>query len=190
MAMLAAGGHDPVAHLDAGVVLQPGETPWGHAQARFATWETQAVQVARSRVRWDGRRVDSTLREVTASGWHDHGETDWLITSLRLVGRTHDDGELISIWWSGLAGAQVDLPSDAVHLDGNNGWRGHITGPGVAPIGVAAVAACHGLEALSVHPGLGCLRSPAQTETVRAPELLALGSGGRLSDLWANGRLP
>lgn len=190
VAMLAAGGYDRVAHLDAGVVLQPGEMPWGHAQARFATWETQAVRVARSRVRWGGRRVDSTVREVTASGWQDHGETDWLITSLRIVGRTHPGGELISIWWCGLAGTQVDLPSDAVHLDGNNGWRGHLTGPGVAPIGVAAVTACHGPEALPVHPGLGRLRRPAtQAERSRAPEPLALGPGDPMPEAWRSGRL-
>ena len=133
VAMLAAGGHAPVAHLDIGVVLQPGEAPWGHAQARLATWETQAVQVAASRVRSGGRRTDSAAREVTVSGWQDHGEIDWLITSLRLVGRTHADDELVSIWWSGLAGAQADLVSEAVHFDGNNGWRGDLTGPAVSP---------------------------------------------------------
>lgn len=71
VAMLTAGGCDPVAHLDVGVVLQPGEMPWGHAQARLATWQTQAVQVAASRVPWGGRRVDSTARQVAASGWQD-----------------------------------------------------------------------------------------------------------------------
>ncbi len=190
VAMLAAGRCDPGAHLDVGVVLQPGEMPWGHAQAGLATWQTQAVQVAASRVRCGGRQIDSTAREVTASGWQDHGEADWLITSLRLVGRTDPDGELISIWWSGLVGAQVDLASDAVHLDGSNGWRGVITGPGVAPITVAAVAACHGVRALPVHPGLARLRRPAaQTDTPPTPEPLALGPGDPMPDLWRNGRL-
>lgn len=191
MAMLAAGGYDPVAHLDVGVVLQPGEAPWAGAHARLATWETQAVQATTSRVRCGGWRVDSTAREVTASGWQDHGEIGWLITSLRLVGRTHAGGELISVWWSGLAGAQVDLAGDAVHLDGSNGWRGAITGPGVAPIAVAAVAACHGLDAVPVHPGLARLRRPAaQTETPPAPEPLALGPGDPMPDLWEKRRLP
>ncbi len=190
VAMLAAGGHDPVAHLELGVVLQPGEMPWGHAQARLATWQTQSAQVTRSRVRCGGRWVDSTAREVTASGWQDHGEVDWLITSLRLAGRTHPDGELISIWWSGLPGAHVDLAGDAVHFDGSNGWRGHLTGPAVAPIAVAAVAACHGPQALLVHPGLARLGRPAgQAETPSAPEPLALGTGDPMPEAWKSGRL-
>jgi hypothetical protein len=188
VAMLSAGGYDPVDHLDVGVVLKQGEAPWAQARARLATWETRAVQVAASRVRWGGRRVDSTAQEVVASGWQDHGDIDWLITSLRLVGRTRPDGELISIWWSGLAGAQVDLAGDAVHLDGTNGWRVAMTGPAVAPIAVAAVAACHGPEALLIHPGLGRLRRPAtQNETSRSPEPLALGPGDLMPGAWVKG---
>jgi len=80
------------------------------------------------------------------------------LATLRLVGRTRPDGELASICWSGLAGIQLDLDADTVHLDGNNGWRGEITGPGVATIAVTAVAACHGPEALLVHSGLARLR--------------------------------
>lgn len=128
---------------------------------------------------------------MTASGWQDHGETDWLITSLHLAGRIHPDGQPTSIWWAGRAGVGADLSSYTLQLDGGEGWRGDLIGPGVVAIGVTAVAACHSPEALSVHPGLGCLRRPAaQTETVRAPEPLALESGDRLSDLWENSRLP
>ena len=122
--------------------------PWVQGRAGLATCDTHVTQVSRSRVRWSGRQVDSFAREVTASGWQDNGESDWLVPSLRLVGRARPDGEVISIWWSGLAGAHVDLGADTVHLDGTNGWRGHITGPGVAPIAVAAVGACHGPGAL------------------------------------------
>jgi hypothetical protein len=65
VAMIAAGGHDPVAHLGAGVVLQPGESPWVHARARLATWDTHVVQVSSRRVRWWGRRVENVAREMT-----------------------------------------------------------------------------------------------------------------------------
>jgi len=187
--MLAAGGHDSVAHLCVGVVLQPGEKAWVQARARLVTWETQSAQVSRSRARWWGRRVEGAAQEVTASGWQDHGEIDWLITSLRLVGRVHSDGELLSLWWNGLAGIEVDLDVDTVHLDGVNRWRGHITGPGVAPISVAAVAACHGPGALLVHPGLARLRGPStQAGTSSAPEQPALRPGDPMAKIW--GRLP
>lgn len=189
VAMLAAGAHDPVAHLEAGVVLQSGEMPWGQARARLATWDTHVAQVTRSRVGLWGRRVDTSAREVTTSGWRDNGEADWLITSLRIVGRTQPDSELTSIWWSGLAGLQVDLDADTVHLDGNNSWRGHIIGPGVAPIAVAAVAACHGPAALLVHPGLVRLRdSGTQAETSPIHEPLALGQGDPMASMWLQER--
>ncbi len=148
------------------------------------------AQVARSRVRGWGRRVGSAAREVTASGWQDNGGIDWLVTSLRLVGRTQPEGELLSIWWGGSPASGVDLGVDAVHLDGNNRWRGQVTGPGVAPIAVAAVAACHGLEALAVHPGLASLRRPSSTpvETSPVPEPLALGPGDPMPQVWNQGR--
>lgn len=189
--VLAAGGHDSVAHLGVGVVLQPGERAWVQARARLVTWETQSAQVSRSRARWWGRRVEGAAREVTASGWQEHGEIDWLITSLRLVGRVHSDGELLSLWWNGLAGVEVDLDADTVRLDGVNGWRGQITGPGVAPIGVAAVAACHGPRALLVHPGLACLRGPrTQTETSQAPDPPALGPWDPMVKMCSQERRP
>jgi len=125
------------------------------------------------------------------SGWRDHGRIHWLITSARLVGWAGESGELISIWWAGLAGLQVNLAGDAVHLDGNNGWRGQITGPGVAPIAVAAVAACHGPATLLVHPGLACLRgSGTEDKTSPAPEPLALGPGDPMPQTWSQERPP
>jgi len=143
-------------------------------------WQTMEVA---------GRRADPA-GGAPLRGWQDRGEGDWLITSLRLVGRTRPDGELTSIWWSGLAGIQLDLGADTVHLDGNNGWRGELIGPGVAPIAVAAVAACHGPEVLLVHPGLARLRgSGTQAETSPAPEPLALGPGDRMPSTWSQERL-
>ena len=60
-----------------------------------------------------------------------------------------------------------------------------ITRPGVAPIAVAAVAACHGVQALPVHSGLARLRRPAaQTETPPAPESFALGPGDPIPQVW------
>jgi len=185
---LAAGGHDPVVHLAAGVVLGPGEVAWQRSMARLSVWSTESSWVTRSRVSWLGRRVHSTSREAVVSGWRDHGGIDWLITSARIAGRVPASGELISIWWAGLSGVQVDLDEGVIGLDAANGWRAQITGPGVAPIAVAAVAACHGPASLVDHPGLACLRSrPGVPEASREPEHPALGAGEPLLRRWSSG---
>ena len=185
VAMLATAEGDPVAHLSIGVVLQPGEMPLACARARLVTLETHVTQVSARRVRWLGHRVEGAVEAVSASGWQDHRESDWVITSLRLVARARPDGELLSIWWSGIAGLQVDLDADTVRLDGNNGWRGAITGPGVAPIAVAGVAACHGPDVLASHPALACLRPRrVQAEKSAVPEPPALGPGDPMAERW------
>jgi hypothetical protein len=66
-------------------------------------------------------------------------------------------------------------------LDAVNGWRGCLSGPGVAAIGVAAIAACHGPTALLAHPGLARLRGPrSETKTPSGQEPATLGSGDRM----------
>ena len=154
---LAAGRHDPSAHLEAGVVLGPGEVSWGRSKARLWVWSSASAWAWRSRASWWGRRAHGAGRQTVVSGWRDHGDVDWLVTSARLVGRAPGSGELISIWWAGLAGMQVDLHNEVMSLDAANGWRAQLRGPGVAPFGVAGVAGCHGTAALVGHPALASL---------------------------------
>jgi hypothetical protein len=170
----------PVAHYDIGVILQPGELPWQRAWARLAVWTTQSCYVQHTRVGWWGYSARTSGRQVSTAGWQEVGIIDWLITSKRLVGRRPGDGRLESIWWAGLVGAQADLETEAVCLDSHNGWRGRLTGPGVAPIAVAAIAACHGPQAMLDHPGLGRLRDRAKPRPShdRAP-LLAIARRGQ-----------
>jgi hypothetical protein len=158
---LAFGTQDPVAHLAAGVVLEEGEIAFQQSRARLETWSTASVLVTDSRGSWWSRRVKSTARQVTVDSWRDHREFTWLLTSARAVGRSAKSGELVSIWWASLEGADVDVREELVILDATNGWRGRLSGPGIAPIAVAAVAACYGPTALLAHPGLACLRQPA-----------------------------
>ena len=103
-------------------------------------------------------------------GWEGHGEIDWLTTSKRIVGRYQAGGELISVWWSALAGVDIDLDHDRLTLNAVNGWTGHLSGPDVSLIAVAAVGICHGSEALTVHPALLALRVSEGWQTMPPPE--------------------
>ena len=104
------------------------------SKARLETWSTASAWVINSHVSWWGRHAKSTTRQVAVDGWRDHGEFRWLLTSARAVGRSFKGGELVSIWWASVAGAQVDVRSEFVTLNTTNGWRGRLSGPGTAPI--------------------------------------------------------
>jgi hypothetical protein len=162
---------DPVAQLAAGVILQPGEDAWARVRARLAVRTSQAAWTANTRVSWLGRRARSVTCETSTYHWQDHGEIDWLITSERVVGRLPASSEMISLWWSGLAGVDIDLKRDRIVVNGVKGWTGKLTGPAVAPIAVTAVAKCHGLEAVWLAPALAALRLdiPDHSGLRRAP---------------------
>lgn len=157
VASFATSRHDPGLAVSAGVVLRAGEVAWQVTPARLAVWSSRQMWVSRSRVTWMGRRADGAGQEVTVSAWHDHGKVDWLITSERIVGRP-GGGELISIWWATVAGLDIDQRRDRITLQTENGWRGRLSGPCVAPLAVAAVAACHGARGVLLHPALAYLR--------------------------------
>jgi hypothetical protein len=148
---------DPTVHLAAGVVLQPGEIAWTRSRARLTMRSSQMAWVACTQMGWWGRRPRNVNREKSTSGWEDSGKIEWLITSQRLVGRLPVSAELISVWWSGLIGVDVDLHHDKLTLNGVNGWTGRLSGPEIFPLAVAAVGMCHGPEALADHPGLSRL---------------------------------
>lgn len=168
---------DDVAHLAAGVILQPGEDAWTQVRARLAVRTGHAGWTAYTQLSWLGRRARIVTRETTTEQWQDHGEIEWLITSQRAVGRLPASSEMFSVWWSGLSGIDVDLRSDRLVLNGVNGWTGMLIGPAVSPIAVAAIAKCHGLEALLLHPNLEDLRSGGskRPSPIREPEAVASG---------------
>jgi hypothetical protein len=157
VAALAQGWpQGPAAHLSDGVVLGAGEIALQRSKTQFSVWTTRSTWLIQTRARGWGRRAESSTGEVSVSGWQEHGEITWLATSARLCGRAKD-GETFSIWWARLDKLEVDLDTDRMLL-GTDGWRASLIGPGVAPIAVAAVAACHGRGALLAHPGLARLR--------------------------------
>jgi hypothetical protein len=84
----------------------------------------------------------------------------WLVTSKRIAGRIN--GNVLRWWtWDQIVGAQVDLTPgrEMVHLDPGGAVPVVWTGPGVAPLAVAAVYHLHGAGAMVDHPGLAPLRS-------------------------------
>ena len=69
------------------------------------------------------------------------------------------DGQVVSIYWSAIEAISVDLAREIVVLDGTGGYHGELGGPAIAQIAVAAIATCHGPQALLDHPALGPLRA-------------------------------
>ncbi len=154
--VLANGPQSSVAYMSNGVILGVGEVLLQRTTSHFSVWATRSTWLSRSRVRGLGRRAESSTGEVSVSGWQDHGEVTWLVTSARLYGRARK-GEIFSICWACLDSLEVDLEGDRVTF-GSNGWRAQVIGPGIAPIAIAAVHACHGTAALLAHRGLARLR--------------------------------
>ena len=118
-----------------GVVLERGERVWAECPVRFLQENLPSE--------------GPTMRSVRP----------WLVTSDRIVGRLGDDS-LYGWRWEHIRGCRVDLSasSEFVTLDLDGGSRLDWTGPGVAPLAVAAVYRLHGREALVDHPGLTAIR--------------------------------
>jgi hypothetical protein len=170
-------------------MLGAGEVTLERSKTHFSVLATRSTWLSHTRVRGWGRRAETSALVVNVSGWQDHGEVTWLATSARLYGRAKD-GEIFSIWWARLDGLEVDLDTDRMFL-GTDGWRAQLSGPGVAPIAVAAVAACHGQGALLAHRGLARLRishdhSRLKAEAIGAKHALDAdplrGSGSRSTE--------
>lgn len=152
---IVEGTADGPAPYDIGLVLEPGEHVWYRCPAVYQ-WRT-SVSWTEQRISYWGYRASA--HEVNAARMVCIGMTDWLITNHRLATR-QADGQVISIYWTALTGVTVDPVAERVILDGTDGFHGELTGPAIAPIAVATIAACHGLQALVDYPSLAPLRAP------------------------------
>jgi hypothetical protein len=123
---------------DVGVVLVAGETVWAETPLRF-------------NLDWAYPRVDSKAIEPVVR--------PWLVTSDRVVGRLSDD-RLYGYRWEQVVGARVDLTVDreVVALDIDSEPALMWSGPGVAPLAVAAIFRFYGPIGIVEHPGLATLR--------------------------------
>lgn len=139
---------------DLGIVLGDGEIAWQRAPADYWWRGEQSWTVQHNS--YHGYR--STINEVHQPCMYHAGMLDWLITNQRLATRK-PDGHVISVWWAAIEAISADLAREIVVLDGTGGYHGELRGPAIASIAVAAVATCHGWEALLDHPALEPLRA-------------------------------
>ena len=129
-----------------GLVLDPGEQVWAEAPARFnLDWPTSPGAAVRP---------------------DDLAFRPWLVTSDRLVGRLSDD-RLRGYRWERAVGSRIDLTpgQECVCLDVEGEPSLIWSGPGVAPIAVAAAFRLFGPVGVVEHPGLAVLRDSPRAET-------------------------
>ena len=131
----------PVTPYDVGVVLDPGEKPWIEVPARCP--------------------LDRLLPGLPGVS-PQPAVTRWLVTNHRIVGRYAD--QTLHGWrWAWITGCLIDLSPghERVHLDCRRveyGSQTEWSGPGTAPLAIAAVYHLYGPRALLEHSGLGALR--------------------------------
>lgn len=137
---LCGGRPLPASPYRVGVVLGSAEHPWVECPARFSGEPPPRRQAAGAQGDWPPARA-------------------WLVTSERIVGRLGDD-RLWGYRFEHMVGCRVDLTegNEQVSLDLDRQVPLSWTGPGVAPLAVAAVYHLHGVAALIDHPGLAPLR--------------------------------
>lgn len=105
------------------------------------------------------RAISVSVRSLEDGVWSAPEPCLAVVSDRRvLVRRPH--GALVSMWWSTVAGVEVDLTSERVVLDFGDGCPCGLFGPQVAVVGVMAVACLYGVEGLVRHPGLEPLRDP------------------------------
>ena len=117
-----------------GLVLQADETAFRHVGS------------------WLGIRIDGT--------WLHPEWVSLVITDRRLIARLAN-GELASLWWSGVVGISANPTEGSLVLDFGDGRPRMLGGPALPAILVAAVWALYGPEALVTHPDLASLRVAA-----------------------------
>ena len=148
---MVSGQPTPATPYAMGVVLDPGEQVWAECPIGFLQ-ENLPV---------DGPDVPSVR--------------PWLVTSDRIVGRLGDD-RLYGWRWEHVRGCRVDLTisPEFLTLDLDHGFRLDWTGPGLAPLAVAAVYTLYGQAALLDHPGLAAIRLGTRTDPRGVHALAAL----------------
>ena len=135
----------PVTRFDpmtAGVVLQPGETVF--------------------------RQLPLWIRVLDDGRWAEASHADVIVTDMRLFCR-FATGRISLLWWNGVVAMDVDLTMEHFVIDYGDGQPVSLSGPWVAPVAVAGVAAVYGAQALVDHPALTLLRRTGSVERPGPP---------------------
>lgn len=158
---MVSGRLTPASPYGIGVVLDAGEQVWAECPIRFL----QEI------IPTDGPSIPPVR--------------PWLVTSDRIVGRLGDD-RLYGWRWENVRGCRVDvaIPAEFVTLDLHDGSRLDWSGPGVAPLAIAAVYRLHGREALVEHPGLAEIRLGEHSSPRSCPTLASLPAWRPKTDWW------
>ena len=118
--------------MNAGVVLQPGETVF--------------------------RQVPLWIRVQQEGRWAEASYADVLVSDMRLLCR-FATGRLSSLWWSGVVGMHIDLATEHIVLDYGDGQPVNLSGAPVPSVAVVGITSVYGAEAMLTHPALASLRS-------------------------------
>jgi hypothetical protein len=156
LALTIVHGHPSAMQAyDLGIVLNDDETVRQRTPAHYS-YRGEHIWIVQHN---SYRGYHSTINNVHQPCTYHAGMLDWLITNHRLAAR-QPDGQVVSIWWGAIEAITVDLIREIVILDGTDSYHGELRGPAIAPIAVAAIAICHGPQALLEHPALELLRAP------------------------------
>jgi hypothetical protein len=150
----------PFDPMQAGVVLQPGEIAYRQLPAMF-----------------------NQLTGYGLFGWTEPVSVTVLLTDQRAFIRW-PGGSLISLWWSSVHGFEANLHNERLILDYGDGKPKCLSGPTVAVIAVAGIAAIYGVDAMLRHPAIAPLRVQAGTPRWQIPEGSNRGSDTR----WVSNR--
>jgi hypothetical protein len=109
---------------------------------------------------WTDDRIIDPRANREFAVWRQPQQAHLMLTDQRIACRDHK-GELFSIYWTGLAGCQVDIPAGRIALDHHDGRAGAFIGTAAPVLAIVAVAHLYGAEGLLQHPAIRGLRAPS-----------------------------
>jgi hypothetical protein len=152
------GPHPPVDVYSYGLVPNNGEQPY---RVFWMHWHMREI--------WTDNRSTAPHLNREFAVWPEPHPAHLMITNQRIACRDLH-GELISMYWNGLSGCQVNIAAERITLDYHDGRAGAFTGAAAPVLAVAAVAHLYGTAGLLQHPAIQVLRaSPSPLPSAQVP---------------------